>query len=43
MLYLNGELSLENLGVYVVAQLIGATLSVVFFKFFQEDLQELPS
>ena len=43
MLYLNGELSLENLGVYVVAQLIGATLSVVFFKFFQEELQELPT
>ncbi len=43
MLYLNGELTLENLGVYVVAQLIGATLSVVFFKFFQEELQELPA
>jgi aquaporin Z len=43
MLYLNGELTLENLGIYVVAQLIGAVLAVVFFKYFKEELTELPS
>jgi glycerol uptake facilitator-like aquaporin len=42
-LYLNDELSLEKLGLYVVAQLLGATLSVVFFKFYQSELQDIPS
>jgi aquaporin Z len=43
MLYLNEELSIDKLGVYIVAQLIGATLACVFFKFFKDELQELPA
>ncbi len=42
MLYLNDELTLEKLGIYVVAQLIGAVLAVSFFKFYKDELQEIP-
>ena len=42
-LYLNDELSLEKLGLYVVAQLLGSVLAVVFFKFYQSELQDIPS
>jgi|LauGreDrversion4_2_1035121.scaffolds.fasta_scaffold579075_2 aquaporin Z len=43
MLYLNDELSLEKLGVYVIAQLLGGVLAFVFFKFYQNELQDIPA
>lgn len=38
--YLNEQLSLENLGVYVVAQTIAAILAVTLFKFYKPQLTE---
>lgn len=35
--YLNDQLSLENLGVYVVAQLLGGVLALTFFKYFKNS------
>ena len=42
-LYLNDELSIEKLGVYVIAQILGAVLAFVFFKFYQNELQDIPA
>jgi aquaporin Z len=42
-LYLNDELSLEKLGVYIIAQLIGAVIAVIFYKFYQNELQDIPA
>jgi len=41
-LYLNGDLPLENLGVYVVAQCIGGVLAVVMYKYYKDELGDLP-
>lgn len=41
-LYLNDELSIEKLGIYVIAQLLGGVLAFVFFKFYQNELQDTP-
>jgi aquaporin Z len=35
--YLNDELSMENLGVYVVAQLLGGVLALTLFKYFKNS------
>ncbi len=42
-LYLNDELSLEKMGVYVIAQLLGGVLAFVFYKFYQNELQDIPA
>ncbi len=39
-LYLNDEHTLENVGVYIVAQLIGAVLAVCFYKYYKTELDE---
>ena len=38
MFYLNDQVSLENLGIYICAQLVGAVLAVSFFKYFKNEL-----
>lgn len=35
--YLNDQLSLENLGVYVVAQMLGGVLALTLFKYFKNS------
>lgn len=40
MLYLNDQLSLENLGIYVVAQILGAVLALAFFKYYKPELSD---
>ncbi len=37
MFYLNDQLTLENYGIYVVAQLLGAIVGLIFFKYFKSS------
>jgi len=37
MFYLNDQLSLENLGIYVTAQLLGAVIGLTFFKYYKDS------
>lgn len=38
--YLNEQLSLENLGIYVCAQIVAAILAVSLYKFYKPQLTE---
>ena len=37
MLYLNNDIKLETLGVYIVAQLVGATLAYFYYMFLKQS------
>jgi glycerol uptake facilitator-like aquaporin len=40
MFYLNNQISLEELGIYWIGQVIGASLALALYKFYEPELSQ---